>query len=457
MKGKPETRTVDALIKLMKAQMLKANPEYQRGVVWSDSQKKKLVDSLLRGYPLPLIYLHHIKTDVEGMKREDLEIIDGQQRLQSLYEFSEGAFKLFDPIQDDKKAKFPAFIKRQPCPWGGRDFSTLPADLQKQFKDTPLNVAKIESSDINEVRDLFIRLQSGLPLNHQETRDALPGDFTDFILKLGGKPQIARYPGHDFFTRTLRMNPSTDRGKTRQLAAQIAMLFFTRRKSASGDLPDINALAVNEFYYQNIDFDINSPEATRLRAILDCIADTINPKKHPKLHGHDAIHLVMLVDSLWDDYAPSWKDKLPEALNKFLHNFAEAKRNSSDYSNPYLARYALLTRYSADRGTTIQQRHQFYVEEMYKFLAPLKRKDPARVYGELDRTILFFRQSGQCLQCEGELDWRDCEVHHVVEHSKGGETSLENGAAVHKKCHPKGDAATKAFAKKFAALKAKED
>lgn len=457
MKGKPETRTVSALVKLMKAQMLKANAEYQRGVVWSDSQKKKLVDSVMRGYPLPLIYLHHIKTDVEGMQREDLEIIDGQQRLQSLYEFAEGAFKLFDPILDDKKARFPAFIKKQECPLGGKDFASLTADLQKQFLDTPLNVAKIQSSELNEVRDLFVRLQSGLPLNHQETRDALPGDFTDFVLKLGGKPQIARYPGHEFFTRTLRMNPATDRGKTRQLAAQVAMLFLSRRRSPSGELPDINAAAINDFYYQNIDFDIQSVEALRLRTILDCLSDTLDSKKHPKLHGHDAIHLVLLADSLWDDYAPDWKDRLPIALNKFLHNFAEVKKDPNNFSNPYLSRYAVLTRYSSDRGSTIGQRHRFYMEEMHKFLEPLKRKDPNRLYGELDRTILFFRQGGKCLVCDGELDWRDCEVHHVEEHSRGGETSLENGAAVHKKCHPKGQLKTQHFAEKFASWKAAQE
>lgn len=457
MRGKPETKTVDALIKLMKAQMLKANPEYQRGVVWSESQKKKLVDSVLRGYPLPLIYLHHIKTDVEGMKREDLEVIDGQQRLHALFEFSEGAFKLFHPIDDDKKAKFPAFIKKQPCPWGGKDFETLPAEVRKQFLETPLNIAKIESSELNEVRDLFVRLQSGLPLNHQETRDALPGDFTDFVLKLGGKPQITRYPGHEFFTKTLRMSPGTDRGKTRQLAAQIAMLFLSRRDSPSGELPDINAASLNDFYYQNIDFDIQSSEANRLRAILDCLAELIIPKKHPKLHGHDAIHLVLLADTLWDDYAPDWRDRLPDALNNFLQKFAEAKKNPEDYTNPYLSRYAVLTRYSSDRGSTIEQRHRFYMEEMRKFLDPLKRKDPNRLYGELDRTILFFRQNRRCLVCEGDLDWRDCEVHHVEEHSKGGQTSLENGAALHKKCHPKGVTSTAAFAKKFLGWKASQE
>src|SRR6185437_6547897 len=99
----PETKTVGYLLKLRKAHMLAANPEYQRGAVWNAAQKKRLIDSVLRGYPIPLIYLHHISTEFEGAKRDDFEIIDGQQRINSLYEYREGSFKLFDPVADEEE------------------------------------------------------------------------------------------------------------------------------------------------------------------------------------------------------------------------------------------------------------------------------------------------------------------------------------------------------------------
>ena len=80
-----EEKSIYELIDLKKNNMLNPNPEYQRGAVWSDAQKKKLIDSVLRGYPLPLIYLHYKRKMVAGMVREDLEIIDGQQRINALY------------------------------------------------------------------------------------------------------------------------------------------------------------------------------------------------------------------------------------------------------------------------------------------------------------------------------------------------------------------------------------
>ncbi len=51
--------------------MLTVNPEYQRGAVWKDPQQKKLIDSIFRSYPLPLIYLHHKKKMVAGMQHQD--------------------------------------------------------------------------------------------------------------------------------------------------------------------------------------------------------------------------------------------------------------------------------------------------------------------------------------------------------------------------------------------------
>ncbi len=64
--------------------MLSPNPEYQRGAVWNPPQQKRLVDSVMRGSPIPLLYLHHIKKQVAGANWEAFEMIDGQQRLAQL-------------------------------------------------------------------------------------------------------------------------------------------------------------------------------------------------------------------------------------------------------------------------------------------------------------------------------------------------------------------------------------
>ena len=184
MELKSDKISIKELLELKKNSMLIVNPEYQRAAVWSDSQQKKLIDSVLRGYPLPLIYLHHKTRVVAGMQSEGLEIIDGQQRINALYTFGESALKLFDPVKDDKVARFPSFVKDTPCPWAGCNFLGLSEELKTRFMNTEIFIVKVKTDIEDEARDLFIRLQAGLPLNAQEKRDAWPGGFTELILKL---------------------------------------------------------------------------------------------------------------------------------------------------------------------------------------------------------------------------------------------------------------------------------
>lgn len=449
MESTLEYRSVKDLVDLFQNGMLKANPEYQRGAVWNLAQKKKLVDSLLRGYPLPVIYLHHIKKMVAGMQREDLEIIDGQQRINALHEFAQGAYALFDPIDDDERARFPLFLKEELCPWGRKDVHSLTDELREQFFQTKLPVAMITSDEHNEVRDLFVRLQGGLPLNPQEKRDVHPGNFTDFVLQTGGKPQITRYPGHPFFQRVMRMKPSTDRGKTRQLAAQLTMLYVVVREDGPDKLTDINAASIDDFYYRNLDFDTTTKDTERLRDILTKLDDLLGDSKRPSLGNHHAMHLVMLVDSLWDDYTRSWEASLPGAIDKFMEYLAVASKGK-DATDPFWAEYGQFTRTNADRADTIKRRHRFYTRKMHEFLAPLHRKDPKRLFGRLEREIIYFRDDKKCTVsgCGSEVNWSEAEIHHVVEHQHGGPTELANGVLVHRHCHPKGSGA-QAFAENY--------
>lgn len=443
----PETKTVGGLLKLRKAKMLVANPEYQRGEVWTVIQKKRLIDSVLRGYPIPLIYLHHIKTEVEGAKREDFEVIDGQQRIAALDEFKEGAFRLFDPKRDAEEARFPSFIEEQPCPWGGKAFEDLSSDLQKAFLETPLSVVMIQTDLPNEARDLFIRLQAGMPLNSQEKRDAWPGNFTEFVLKIGGKPQIAKYPGHDFFNDVMNASKAK-RGEFRQLAAQIMMLLLTRRESGGDKLCDINRDAIDNFYYKHLDFDPVGSEAKRIREVFDLLRQLLGDGKRSKVIKHEAIHVVLLVDSLLDDYTRGWTDNFADAFDRFRTDVASAKKHRFESVPPeHWVLYAQHTRVNSDRADIISRRHQFFTEKMHSHLS-LVLKDPVRIFGTVERELIYARDKKKCQVCGADVFWSDHEIHHVNEHHKGGATSIDNGALVHRKCHPKGEKAA-VFAKKW--------
>lgn len=425
---------ISDLLDLKRNNMLTVNPEYQRGAVWSESQQKKLIDSVLRGYPLPLIYLHHKKKIVAGMQREDLEIIDGQQRINALYKFGESALRLFDPIKDDKTARFPNFVKVAPCPWASCDFLSLDDGLKDKFNKTELFIVKVTTDNEDEARDLFIRLQAGLPLNAQEKRDAWPGGYTELVLKFGGKNELTRYPGHDFF-RKLVKNPSTDRGEIRQLCAQIGMLYFD--EATKGNWLDIGTQPVDDYYYRNLGFDMTSPRITRFSKIFDLIVELFEGYKGPKFKAHEAIHVVLLVDSLIDDYTRSWQDNFTKAFDNFRAKVAHDKKNRS---GDFWFSYGSLTQTQSSNAKTIQIRHKFFVEHMITILKPIK-KDSIRAYGQLEREIIYYRDNKKCVVCGVDVKWDELEIHHLDEHQNGGQTTLENGVLVHNDCHPKGQAA----------------
>jgi len=428
MKVKSDKIKIKDLLDLKRAEMLTVNPEYQRGAVWSESQQKKLIDSVLRGYPLPLIYLHYKKTNFAGLQREHLEIIDGQQRINALYKFGEGALKLFHPINDDKKARFPNFVKNAPCQWANCDFHSLDEDLKTQFYETELFIVKVVTDIEDEARDIFIRLQSGLPLNAQEKRDAWPGGYTDFVLRFGGKKEITRYPGHNFFKK----KSNQDRGDMRQLCAQIGMMFF--EEVVKGNWLDIGTQQVDDYYYQNLDFDINSPKVTRFSKVLDLIVEIFAGYKGKKLLGHEAIHIVLLVNSLIDDYTRSWQDNFIAAFDKFREMDAKARKLKQ---GDFWQHYGSLTQTQSGQARTIQTRHNFFTYVMFDIMKPVC-KDNVRSYGQLEREIIYYRDRKQCAVCGIEIKWDELEIHHLQEHQSGGQTTLENGVSVHYDCHPKG-------------------
>ena len=74
-------------------------------------------------------------------------------------------------------------------------------------------------------------------------------------------------------------------------------------------------------------------------------------------------------------------------------------------------------------------------------------KDETRSFGQLERELIYYRDDRKCQVCGAGVSWDDLEIHHVDEHQNGGETKIDNGVSVHKKCHPRGQAAADFYEK----------
>ena len=88
----PQNYPIADFLKWDKDKELELSPTFQRGQVWNESAKSYLINTILRGYPVPKI-LFRANIDL-ATQRVIREVVDGQQRLRSILGFAKGDYKL---------------------------------------------------------------------------------------------------------------------------------------------------------------------------------------------------------------------------------------------------------------------------------------------------------------------------------------------------------------------------
>lgn len=153
-----------ALDKLYKRRDRYEIPEWQREEVWSKKKKQQLIDSVLRGWKLPKFYF--LKS---AEARDEFEVVDGQQRLATIFEFFDNIL----PLSKDSTKEF-----------GGEYYKELPEEVSDHFDDFEIEYDQIEDADDKEIKEFFQRLQEGLPLTGSEKLNSVHSKLRDFAKKL---------------------------------------------------------------------------------------------------------------------------------------------------------------------------------------------------------------------------------------------------------------------------------
>src|SRR3989344_1763416 len=157
---------------------LDLRPDFQRGFVWNSRMAGKLIESILLDVPIPIIYT------AEDPKFPGKEIvIDGQQRLTSIFSFIKGNFP------DGKKFKLPSKRTMKFFPeLANKNFIEIekekPGFLKENFLNRKMRVVKILRSSNEDAKFmLFERLNTGArQLSDQELRNCVyHGIYNDFL------------------------------------------------------------------------------------------------------------------------------------------------------------------------------------------------------------------------------------------------------------------------------------
>jgi len=171
MSVSPRGISVQTAYQDYRAGAFRVNRRYQRKLVWTLDEKRQLIDSILHGYPIPLILLATRQT-TDGSK--EYEILDGMQRLNAVFSFIENRFsvgeKFFDVEQLSRAkqaAKDEGFtVETEPT-------KLLTADSCAAFLDYNFAVTEFPAANDSAVNEVFGRINAyGRQLSQQEQRQA---------------------------------------------------------------------------------------------------------------------------------------------------------------------------------------------------------------------------------------------------------------------------------------------
>jgi uncharacterized protein with ParB-like and HNH nuclease domain len=155
MKMTREHRAVDKIFRRRNRYDI---PDWQRGDVWDKPKKQSLIDSILRGWKLPKFYF--VKTSEDQFLVED-----GQQRLLAIFEFCSNEL----PLAAESVKQY-----------GGPLYRDLTPRIADSFDDFEIDYDVIEGATDEELKELFQRLQAGLPLTSSEKLNAVHSKLRDY-------------------------------------------------------------------------------------------------------------------------------------------------------------------------------------------------------------------------------------------------------------------------------------
>lgn len=154
MERRPTTQQVTWFLDLANNGQLDLNPPYQRKSVWTAKDRRFFLDTIMRNYPAPPIFVHRT---IDDQGRTTYHVVDGKQRLETILDFANGKLAMAKDFKDINI--------------DGRKIKDFPIAYKRKFWDYVLVVDFLNQLDgIEEVFDRVNR--NARNLQPQELRHA---------------------------------------------------------------------------------------------------------------------------------------------------------------------------------------------------------------------------------------------------------------------------------------------
>ena len=236
------------------------SPSFQRRPVWSPSAKSFLIDTIVRGLPIPIIFIRD-QTDLKTFEPQR-QLVDGQQRIRTVLSF-------IDPesLKDYKESRDGFMVKKIHNPeLSDKKFRELTTSLQRLILDYQFSVHILPSDvDDKQVLQIFARMNAtGVKLNNQELRNAnYSGLFKQSMYRLAYE-QLSRWRSWRVITEN-----NIARMDEVDMASDLVLLMYkgitTKSKKPLDDL------------YKDYDEEFPQQKVVenRFRNVMDSIEDSL--------------------------------------------------------------------------------------------------------------------------------------------------------------------------------------
>jgi hypothetical protein len=407
--------SIHFLYELYKKGRIDLQPPYQRSKVWTDELKYGLIDSIKEDFPIGLVMLNVIPgLDEDGEKLVRYEVVDGQQRMTTLFEYLDGA-------EDWSRAETVD---------GFKPFKALSGGKQDNFQQYKIPVAKMKDFEPEEVSECFNRLQNGRPL------------------KMGEKlKSLTFYPMHEYVLDLTKhkLFKLSDRLVVRDAHWGLASAFMKAafKKDLFGRQEFSN---LQEFLKSKPGDDAGAKAAwessaksavERVKKILNLelkvITEALQADSSFSRYAYTARLIKWLYVSLsiiFDNYGISGREHL---LASGLVDYYKAVETET--TDEWVA-YAN----SGRTGRLDTQEVKACIQQMIEHMiadSSADPLDPKRYFSAQQRAEIFNRSKGKCQEpsCDIPITGTNFHADHIKPHSLGGRTVVENGRALCTKCN----------------------
>ncbi len=415
---RPGTKSIFDLRNLYERNHLNLEPGFQRDSVWKPRDRALLIDTILRNYPLPAIFLY--RREVKGELVYD--VIDGKQRLESILMFTgamRGRFsaRALLPKTDMEEIVSWPLLKRR--------------GLQHLVMGYELPVIEVDG-ELGDIIKLFIRINStGKALTGQEKRNAkyyntsflkeaarLAKRYERYFLETGifSPDGLSRMKHVEFMCELMLSINQND-----VLNKKTALDRVMDGKSFDGrQLGKVSRMATTTL--NRVKRMFPKLKSTRLRQVTDFYSLAFLIWKFEQ-EG------LILTDRRRN--ALAW-----DLLQTFAKNVDSVRELQKRVKGPgpgqeLYREYLLAVSQMTDDVSQRRKRDQILRGILGSLFA---RKDSQRGFTSEQRRILWSTSANRvCKTCGCKLTWENFTIDHIDPHSKGGRSRLDNAALMCRK------------------------